>query len=53
MFQNLNPQLFPPHSKVLITEPSPRVMTKNDIAKYRNTYFEQKSDFLNITIWFN
>jgi hypothetical protein len=54
MLQNLIPQPFQPHFKVLITKPSLHVMTKNDITKYINTYFEQKNDFLNnITIWFN
>jgi hypothetical protein len=32
-------------SKALTTKPSPHMITKNDIAKYINTYFEQKNDF--------
>jgi hypothetical protein len=34
-----------PHSKALITKPSPHVMTKNDITKDINTYFEQINAF--------
>jgi hypothetical protein len=34
----------------LTTKPSLHVTTKNDIAKYMNTYIEPKNDFLNITI---
>jgi hypothetical protein len=39
----LDPQPFWPHLKALTTKPSPHVMTKNYIAKYINTYFEQKN----------
>jgi hypothetical protein len=28
-------------------------MTKTDITKYIDTYFEQKNDLKNIIIWFN
>jgi hypothetical protein len=38
----LNPKPSHPHSKALTIKPSPHVMTKNDVAKYINTYFEQK-----------
>jgi hypothetical protein len=40
---SLNPQAFWLHSKVITTKPSPHVMTRNDIAKNINTYFEQKN----------
>jgi len=33
-----------PHSKALTIKPSPHVMTKNDITKYINTYFEQNNE---------
>ncbi len=49
----MNPQPSWPHLKALTIKPSPHMMTKNDITKYINTYFEQKMNFVNITIWFN
>jgi hypothetical protein len=39
----LNPQPFWPHSKVLTIKSSFHMMTKNDIAKDLNTYFEWKN----------
>jgi hypothetical protein len=49
----LNPQLFHPHSKALTTKPSPHMIIKSDIAKYINTYLNNKSDYFYITIWCN
>jgi hypothetical protein len=46
----LNLQPFWQHFKALTSKQSPRMMEKNDIAKYINTYFEQKNDLKNTTI---